>query len=55
MNIEEKISPRNLKGISKGLGISGFEIVKYSIRSEIGRMIALKAQAYCVLGLPMDL
>ena len=41
MNIEEKTFPRNLKGIAKGLEISGFGIVKYSFRSEGGRMIAL--------------
>ena len=52
MDIEEKISPRKLKGIAKGLEISGFRIVEYSVRSESGRMIALWDQSYCVTELP---
>ena len=55
MNLEEKKSPRRLEGIAKGLEISGFGIVEYSVRSEIGRMIALQDQAYYVPGLPKDL
>ena len=55
MNIEEKKLPINLKGIAKGLEISGFGIVEYSDRRESGCMIALLAQAYCVPGLPKDL
>ena len=43
------------KGIVKGLEISGFGIVEYSVRSESGRMIALRVQAYYVPGLPKDL
>ena len=45
VNIEEKTSPINLKGIAKVLEISGFGIVEYYVRSESGRMIALQAQA----------
>ena len=52
MKLEEKTPPRNTKGIEKGLEISGFGIVEYSVRSEIGRMIALRAQEYYVPGLP---
>ena len=52
MKLEEKKSPRNFKGIAKGLEISGFGIVEYSVRSESGRMIALRVQAYYVPGLP---
>ena len=52
MNLEEKKFPRNLKGIAKGLEISGFGIVEYSVRSESGSMIALRAQAYYVPVLP---
>ena len=52
MNLEEKKIPRNLKGIAKGLDVYGFGIVKYSVRSEIGRIISLPAQAYYVPGLP---
>ena len=55
MKLEEKKFPRKLKGISKGLEISGFGIVEYSVRSESGRIIALQAQAYYVPGLPKDL
>ena len=52
VKLEEKIFPRNIKGIAKFLEISGFGIVKYSIRSEIGRMLELRDQAYYVTGLP---
>ena len=55
VKLEEKKSPRKLKGIAKGLEIFGFGIVEYSVRSESGRMIALRVQAYCVPGLPEDL
>ena len=55
INLEEKKSPRNLEGTAKGLDISGFGIVEYSVRSEIIRMIALWAQAFYVPGLPKDL
>ena len=55
MKLEEKKFPRKLKGIAKGLEISRFGIVEYSVRSESGRMIALQDQAYYVPGLPKDL
>ena len=55
MKLEEKTLPRNLKGIAKGLEIYGFGIVEYSVRSESGRMIALRDQTYYVPGLPKDL
>ena len=55
MKLEEKTSSRRLKGKAKGLEISGFGIVEYSIRSESGCMIALRYQAYYVPGLPKDL
>ena len=55
MKLEEKKFPRNIKGIAKGLEISRFDIVEYSVISESGRMIALRAQAYYVPGLPKDL
>ena len=55
LKLEEKKFPRNLKGISKGLDISGFGIVEYSVRSESGLMIALWYQSYYVTGLPKDL
>ena len=41
VNLEDKIFSRKLKGIAKGLEISGFGIVEYSIKSESGRMIAI--------------
>ena len=47
--------PGNLKGIEKCLEIYGLGIVKYSVRSESGRMIVLQDQAYYVPGLPKDL
>ena len=52
VKLEERKSPRNLKGIAKGLEVYGFWIVEYYVRSENGRMIALRAQAYYVPGLP---
>ena len=55
VKLEEEKFPRNLKGIAKGLEISGFGIVEYSVRSESGSMIALRAQAYYVPGLPKEL
>ena len=55
VKLEEKKFPRKLKGIAKGLEISGFGIVEYYVRSEIRLMIALRAQAYYVPGLPKDL
>ena len=55
VKLEEKKPPRNIKGISKGLEISGFGIVEYSVRSESGHIISLQAQAYYVPGLPKDL
>ena len=55
VKIEEKTFPRNLKGIVKGLEISGFGVVEYSVRSESECMIALWDQAYYVPGLPKDL
>ena len=55
VKLEDTKFPRKLKGIEKGLEISGFGIVEYSIRSESGRLIALQAQEYYVLGLPKDL
>ena len=51
VKLEEKMFPINLKGIAKGLDISGFRIVKYYIRSESGRIIALRDQSYYVPGL----
>ena len=50
MKLEDKKFPRNLKGKAKGLEISGFGIVEYSVRSESGSMIALRDQAYYVTG-----
>ena len=54
MKLEEKTSPRKLKGISKGLEIYGFGIVEYSVRSESGSTIAIWDQAYYVPELPTD-
>ena len=54
VKLEQKTFPRKLKGIAKGLDISRFGIVEYSIRSESGHMIALRDQAYHVPGLPKD-
>ena len=55
MKLEEKNVPRKIKGIAKGIEISVFGIVEYSVRSESGRIIVLRAQAYYVPGLPKDL
>ena len=55
VKLEEKMFPINIKGIAKGLEIFGFGIVEYSVRSESGHMIVLRAQAYYVPGLPKDL
>ena len=55
VKLEQKTFPINLKGIAKILEIYGFGIVEYSVRSESGRMIALRGQAYYVSGLPKDL
>ena len=52
VDLEEKILQINLKGIYKGLNISGFLIIEYSVRSESGCMVALRDQAYYVPGLP---
>ena len=52
VNLIEKMFPRNLKGVAKGLDISGFGVVKYSVRSESGSMIALRDQSYYIPGLP---
>ena len=52
VNLEDKMLPRKIKGIAKGLEISGFGIVEYSVRSDSGNMIALRTQAYFVTGLP---
>ena len=52
VKLEEKTPPRNIKGTAKGLEISGFGIVEYSVRSESGHMIALRDQAYYVPRLP---
>ena len=54
LKLEDKTFPRNLKCISKGLEISGFGIVEYSIRSKSGPMIEVRAQEYYVPGLPKD-
>ena len=54
MNLEENIFPRNLIGIAKYLEVYGFGIFKYAIRSESGRMISFRDQAYYVPGLPKD-
>ena len=48
VNIEDKKFPRKLKGIEKGIEISGFGIVGYySVRSESGRIIALQVYVFC--------
>ena len=55
MKLEEETLTRKLKGTAKGLEIYGFWIVEYYVRSESGRIIALRDQAYYVPGLPKDL
>ena len=52
MELEDKIPPRKIKGVAKGLEIDGFGIVDYYVRSESGCMVAFQAQEYYVLGLP---
>ena len=47
-----KTFPRKIKGVAKGLDMSEFGIVEYSIRGESGCMIVLRDQAYYVPGLP---
>ena len=42
VRLEDKTFPRNLKGTEKGLEIYGFGIVEYYVRSESGRMLALR-------------
>ena len=54
MDLDGNIFPRNIKDIATGLEISGFGIVKYYARSEIGRMISIRDQEYCVPGLLID-
>ena len=44
VKLEEKISPRNIKVIAKGLEVYGFGIVKYSVKNKSGYMIALQFQ-----------
>ena len=55
MKLEEETPPRNIKGIAQSLEIYGFGIVEYAVRSESGRIIALRDQVYYVTGLPKDL
>ena len=55
VKLEEKTFPRKLKGTAKGLKISGFGIVEYSVRSESGHIIAIRDPTYYVPGLPKDL
>ena len=55
MKLEKKTFPKKTIGIAKDLEIYGFGIVEYSVRSESGCMIAFRAQAYYVTGLPKDL
>ena len=50
VDIEEKMFLRNIKGVAKGLNMSGFGIVKYYARTVSGCMIALWYQAYYVPG-----
>ena len=52
MDLEENMFPRNSKVTAKGLEVSGFGIVEYPVRSESGRIIALRDQEYYVPGLP---
>ena len=55
VDIEDKMFPRNFKFIARGFYIPGFGIVKYDVRSESGRIIAIQDHAYYVPGLPKDL
>ena len=52
VKLEEKMFPRKLKGIARGLDIYRFRVVEYSVRSESERMLALRDQSYYVPGLP---
>ena len=47
MKLEDKTFPINLKYIEKVLEISTFRIFRYSVKSEGGHMIVLRAQEYC--------
>ena len=51
MYLEEEIPPRNIKGIAKGIEISGFGIVEYYVRSESGSIIKYQDQEYYITGL----
>ena len=55
VKLEYHIFKRNIRSITKGLAVSGFGIVQYSVRIEIGRMIELQTQVYYIYGLPKDL
>ena len=55
MKIEEKMFPRNIKGIAEWLEIYRFVIVKYSVSSKSGCMIMLRSHSYYVLELTKDL
>ena len=52
VGLEENMLPRKIKGIAKGLDISGFGIVTYYVSSDSWHMIALRYQAYYVPVLP---
>ena len=52
--LEYNIFPGKLKGIAKILEIYRFGIVEYSVRSESGPMIILRAQSYYVPRLSKD-
>ena len=52
VELEENIFLMNIIWIVKGLDISVFGIVEYSVRSESEHVIALRYQAYYVPGLP---
>ena len=52
MDLEENMFPRNSKVTAKGLEVPGFGIVEYPVKSESGRIIALRDQEYYVPGLP---
>ena len=55
MDLEDKMSPINLKGTEKRLKISGFGIIKYYVRSESEGIIALQVMVYHGTGLQNDL
>ena len=55
MKLEDKTFPIMFEGISKVIGIYGFGIVKYYVKSESGCMIALRNHEYYVTRLPKDL